>query len=164
MRSFWSIAILLISVAAARSAPANYDGRMEEYLVIWADNANIRPAIVDRLYARSVLYYGRPMTQSAVLRDKLGFVRQWPLRSYQVRPGSVTNDCGLGAQRCRVSAVLRWSRTDSSGRHRQSGTNTVTLDLMREDGMLKIARESGVPVASSVCGGSGAAGRCSGFR
>jgi len=164
MRSFWSIAILLISVAAAQSAPATYDGRMEEYLVIWADNANIRPAIVDRLYARSVLYYGRPMTQSAVLRDKLGFIRQWPFRSYQVRPGSVTNDCGVSAQRCRVSAVLRWSRADASGRHRQSGTNTVTLDLVREDGTLKIARESGVPVASSVCSGTGAGPRCSGFR
>ncbi len=164
MRSFWAIPILLTSVAVAQSAPAGFDRRMEEYLVIWAHNANINPATVDRLYARSAVYYGKPMTQDAVFRDKLAFIRQWPRRSYEVRLGSVTNDCGLSAQRCHVSAVLRWSRADASGRHRQSGTNTVTLDLVREDGTLKIARESGVPVASSVCSGTGAGPRCSGFR
>ncbi len=164
MRSFWSIAILLISVAAARSAPASYDGRMEGYLVIWANNANINPATVNRLYARSAIYYGKLLTQDAVFRDKLAFIRQWPRRSYEVRPGSVTNDCGRSAQRCRVTAVLHWSRADASGRHRQSGTNTVALDLVRQDGMLKIARESGVPVASSVCSGTDADRSCSGFR
>ena len=130
----------------ARAAPVDRDLNMEQYLAIWSRNANVTPATVERLYARDVDYYGRPMSAAAVFRDKLAFVRHWPLRRYDVVPGTVTNDCGGGVARCRVTAVLRWSRADASGRHAEQGTNTVRLGLVREDGTLKIARESGAPV------------------
>ncbi len=135
-----------LAAVAARAAPVDRDLNMEQYLAIWSRNANVTPATVEKLYARDVNYYGRPMSAAAVFRDKLAFVRRWPRRRYDVVPGTVSNDCGGGVARCRVTAVLRWSRGDASGRHAEQGTNTVRLDLVREDGILKIARESGAPV------------------
>ena len=118
---------------------------MDEYLSIWSRDAAVTPGTVARLYGRDVVYYGRPMSAAAVYRDKLAFARAWPTRSYAAVPGTVTNDCSDASPRCRVSAVMRWSRADRAG-HGRSGTNTVRLDLARQDGALKIVRESGAPV------------------
>ena len=144
-------AILLLAAlgasAPAAAGPAERDAHMDEYLTIWSRNDAITPATVDRLYAPRVVYYGRAMSSAAVFRDKLAFVGTWPRRSYAAVPGTVTNDCGNGAARCRVTALMRWSRADAAGRRPQSGTNSVRLDLARLDGALKLVRESGAPFA-----------------
>ena len=146
MRPVHVLPLLLALATPALAGPAERDAHMDEYLAIWARDGAITPATVEHLYASRVLYYGKPMSSSAVLRDKLAFVRAWPRRSYAAVPGTVTNDCRDGAARCRVTALIRWSRADAAGRRRQSGTNSVRLDLAREDGALKIVRESGAPV------------------
>ena len=146
MRHATAIPILLALSGAVEATPAQRDAHMDAYLAIWSRNAAVTPATVARLYARRVEYYGRAMSAEAVYRDKLAFVRRWPVRRYAAVPGTVTNDCGAAADRCRVTALLRWSRGDSGG-HGGAGTNTVRLDLAREDGTLKIVRESGEPVA-----------------
>ena len=86
------------------------------------------------------------MTAGAVYRGKLAFVRRWPVRRYAAVPGSVTNDCGDAAESCRVTALLRWSRADGAGQ-RGSSTDSVRLDLARQEGTLKIVRERRVPVS-----------------
>ena len=139
--------LALAASAPALAGTAERDAHMDEYLTIWSLDAAVTPATVDRLYAPRVVYYGRPMSAAAVYRDKLAFIRTWPRRSYEAVPGTVTNDCGDGAARCRVTALMRWSRADAAGRRRQSGTNSVRLDLARQDGALKIVRESGAPAA-----------------
>jgi hypothetical protein len=146
MRHAIAIPILIALCGGAGASPAQRDARMDGYLAIWSSNGAITPATVARLYARRVDYYGHAMSAGAVYRDKLAFARRWPSRSYAAVPATVTNDCSDASPRCRVSAVMRWSRTDSAGR-RDSGTNTVRLDLVREDGTLKIVRESGEPVS-----------------
>ena len=148
MRQILVLPALLAWAAAAQAAEAQRDAHMDAYLSIWSQNANITPATVGRLYGRQVIYYGRPMSAAAVYRDKLAFIRAWPNRRYEAVPGTVTNDCGDGVERCRVTATIRWTRADAAGRRRQSGTNTVRLQLARQDGTLKIVRESGSPVAS----------------
>ncbi len=139
------LALLAVS-GTARATPAGFDAHMDVYLAIWSQNASVSPATVARLYARRVDYYGHSMSTGAVYRDKLAFVRRWPVRRYAAVPGTVTNDCDDASNRCRVTALLRWSRADGAGRG-ESGTNSVRLDLAREDGSLKIVRESGKPVS-----------------
>ncbi len=146
MRHALAIPILLALSTAAGAGPAQRDARMDGYLAIWSRNAAITPATVARLYGHRVDYYGHPMSAEAVYRDKLAFAQAWPSRRYAAVPGTVTNDCGTAAESCRVSALMRWSRADAAGRG-ESGTNTVRLDLAREDGTLKIVRESGEAVS-----------------
>ena len=146
MRHLLAVLVPIVLAAPACAAPATRAAHMDEYLSIWSSNAAITPATVARLYGRRVEYYGRPMSAGDVYRDKLAFVRRWPVRSYAAVPGTVDNDCDDASPRCRVSAVMRWSRADRAG-HGGSGTNTVRLDLAREGGMLKIVRESGEPVS-----------------
>ena len=146
MRHAIAAAVLLALTSAAHPTPAQRDARMDGYLAIWSRNDAITPGTVARLYGRRVDYYGHGMSADAVYRDKLAFARTWPVRRYAAVPGTVSNDCTDAAERCRVGAVMRWSRADRAG-HRQAGTNTVRLDLARQDGVLKIVRESGAPVS-----------------
>lgn len=146
----------------AWSAPS--DLRMDRYFSIWADNARVTPEAVEAIYASHVVYYGKPMTPEQVYRDKLNYIRQWPDRRYGVVPGSVSKTCSPVAETCRITAILSWERAGRSGRHGSKGSNTITLTLVRQDGVLKIARESGTPIASSACRDAGVGWRCSGYR
>lgn len=130
---------------AAEAVPAGPDAHMDAYLATWSQNSRMTEAVVRRLYARRVEYYGRAMSVDAVYRDKLAFTRQWPVRRYQVVPGSVTNDCRPGRLTCHIEALFSWTRQARSGRS-QSGTNSVRLGLAWEGGTLKIVRESGEPI------------------
>ena len=162
VRRFATILCLIGTVHPAFAS--SLDDSIDRYLTVWADNARVTPMTVAHFYARSVDYYGKPMTNGAVYRDKLAYITQWPLRRYDVVPGSVSQSCNAGGTRCRVTAILRWSKGDAAQRRTGQGANTMTLDLVREDGGLKIARESGTPVVSASCKGTGAARICAGFR
>ena len=165
MKSTLAILVGCLGVtAAAMAAPLDPDRRMDSYFSIWADNARVTPEAVDRLYASRVIYYGKPMTPGQVYRDKLNYIRQWPDRIYRVVPGSVSRSCTPGQDSCRITAILSWQKADRSGRRGSKGANTITLTLVREDGALKIARESGTPVARSACWDAGGRWRCSGYR
>ena len=153
----------LLSLTGAASA-ADPDGQMDRYFSIWADNARVTPAAVDRLYADRVVYYGKSMTSAEVYRDKRNFIRQWPDRRYSVVPGSVSKTCDEGQAACRIYAILKWQKADPSTHRGSQGANTITLTLVRQDGTLKIARESGTPVARSVCQGPGDRWHCSAYR
>ena len=142
---------------------ASPDARMDSYFAIWADNSRVTPEAVNDLYASHVIYYGKAMTPAQVYRDKLNYIRRWPDRRYRVVPGSVSKSCAPGQDRCRISAILSWDKADASGRG-SKGANTITLNLVREDGILRIARESGTPVASSACRDAGGRWRCSAYR
>ena len=161
----WIVASLACSLALASAArAAEPDAQMNRYFSIWADNSRVTPEAVDRLYANRVVYYGKSMTSAEVYRDKRNFIQQWPDRRYNVIPGSVSKACGQGEASCKVFAILEWQKSDPSAHRGSKGANTITLTLVRQNGSLKIARESGSPVAQSSCHGGRDRWTCSGYR
>ncbi len=160
----WFATILCLIGTAHSVFASSLDDSIDRYLTVWADNARVTPTMVAHFYARSVDYYGKPMTNGAVYRDKVAYITQWPLRRYDVVPGSVSQSCDAGHTHCRVTAILRWSKADAARVRLGQGANTMTLDLVREDGGLKIARESGTPVVSASCKRIGASRICAGYR
>ena len=157
-----SIACILCLTATAPAAES--DSQMDRYFSIWADDARVTPAAVDRLYADRVVYYGKSMTSAEVYRDKRNYIRQWPNRHYSVVPGSVSKTCDRAQLACKIYAILEWQKADPSTRRGSKGANTISLTLVRQDGALKIARESGSPIARSACQGTRDRWQCSGYR
>ena len=157
-----TIICLFGTVHSVRSSAL--DDSVDRYLTVWADNARVTPAAVMHFYARSVVYYGKAMSNGAVYRDKIAYVEQWPVRHYDVVPGSVGQTCDAGRMHCHVTAILRWSKANAARGRSSQGANTMTLDLVREADGPKIARESGTPVVSASCSGAGPDRTCAGFR
>jgi hypothetical protein len=139
---------LCLSAVPCAAAPADR-GVLDDYFSIWSDNARITPSKVASLYGRTVVYYGRTLSQAGVYRDKLGVVRRWPHRRYEVVPGSVAKSCDAVKDHCRVSLILAWEVAATGQRRPSHGRSSVVLTLSRQDGTLKIVRESGARVRSA---------------
>lgn len=161
-RALAALTCLLGLTSAALAA--NPDAQMNRYFSIWSHNASITPQTVSELYANRVTYYGKSMSAAAVYRDKLNFIRRWPDRRYRVVPGSVSKTCDAAQETCKIYAILSWEKTNPRDGQGSKGANTIALTLKRENGLLKIARESGTPVAESSCRSVGPRRSCSSYR
>ena len=160
----WVVMIVCFFGMAQSVHSSALDDSVDRYLTVWADNARVTPTAVTHFYARSVDYYGKTMSNGAVYRDKIAYVEQWPLRRYDVVPGSVGQTCDAGHMHCHVTAILRWSKANTARGRSSQGANTMTLDLVREAGGLKITKESGTPVVSASCSGITPDRTCAGFH
>ena len=143
MRAWLGIALLGLQTApvSAASTPRQ-DALIAGYFAIWDDDAQVTPDNVRKLYASRLIYYGHPMTREDLYRDKLAFIHRWPGRRYGIEPGSASRSCDAGGNRCTITATLLWRTSGVSGT--RSGRSRVTLTLARDEGALKIVRESGV--------------------
>lgn len=159
-----SVACCMCAISANAISSRDTDARMDAYFAIWSNNASVTREAVDALYARQVDYYGRSMSRANVYHNKQYLIRLWPDREYRVEPGSVSKTCDAAADRCQVTAILDWKAANSVRAVGTQGATTLVLGLSRENGVLKIDRESGVPVARSTCRLGSESWRCSAFR
>lgn len=130
-----ALSALLVSPAAAMS-PGE---RLDRYVSIWQSNDRVTRDTVREFYADRVIYYGKRMTRDEVYRDKLRFIRAWPIRTYDIAPGSFRSRCDRSGV-CRARAVLRWTRAKPDGRSK-SGASRLTLVFAKSEGG-RIIRES----------------------
>src|SRR3978361_52417 len=98
---------------------------LDTYFGIWPNNSRITEETVRALYASTVIYYGRRMSQAEVYRDKLNFVRHWPARAYSIAPGTGRRDGSRDGRPCTLSAILRWQARDASGSATRQGASRI---------------------------------------
>lgn len=141
-------ALVLLSLAPLRPAVAKEapDAIMDQFFGIWDDDAHVTPQAVAALYAPRVTYYGQILTAAQVYANKRAFIRRWPDRRYAVVPGTVSKGCDATRSRCAVSVTLAYTARSAAREAAARGWTRVTLALARQDGRLKITRESGRPV------------------
>lgn len=138
-------ALLIAGPAPVRAASA--DAVLARFFSIWDDDAGVTPQAVASLYARRVIYYGQRLSNRQVYANKQAFIRRWPERRYAVVRGTVRKGCDDGGRRCRISVTLAWHAASPSRAAAAGGLTRVSLLLTAEEGDLKIARESGRPLA-----------------
>ena len=151
LRFFVTLVFCLLLTDARAGLPGNTEAELQAYFALWASNETVTPKIVAQHYARRVDYYGQVLTQDGVYRNKKYLIGLWPYRKYSVQPGSVSKNCDLEQNTCQITVILNWQSINPSRLEGTQGATTVTLGLIREDGVLKIERESGVPLVRSVC-------------
>ena len=141
------VGLALIAPATLSAQLADGDGKadaeraVQAYLAMWSSDKDVNSASVERFYAPHVIYYAKSLSRAQVLKDKLAYVKQWPVRHYTEVPGSFVALCDPQRTRCRVSVEMAWrrvSRTDkvSVGRAR------LLFEFVPVEGGRKIARES----------------------
>ena len=59
------------------------------------------------IYAPVVDYYGKPVTRESILRDKLNFIRRWPIRETWLPPGEASPriSCNDAKAECEITGV-----------------------------------------------------------
>lgn len=101
------------------------------YHVAWSQPNNAALASMRDLYANRVTFYGKSIDRGAVMSEKQRFAARWPIRSYEIRPGSLSSSCN--ADVCTVSAVVDWFAKSPERGKAASGVASFELgvDLRR---------------------------------
>jgi hypothetical protein len=96
---------------------------------------------ISAYYASGVDFYGNYLSHSDVMVEKETFARRWPIRDYQVEPGSVYVACT--SQGCVVDSVITWAAASPERGAKASGRSAWKLILISSANGLKITGESG---------------------
>lgn len=115
------------------------------YLAAWSSTNDDALAAMPSFYGRTVLFHGRTMSFEALMREKERFVRRWPSRTYEARPGTISAACDPGMGRCQVSLVVDFVAI--AGARRSSGATTLDIGIETKDGRPVIATETSRVVA-----------------
>jgi hypothetical protein len=92
-------------------------------------------------YAETVDFFGKSTSRSAILQQKVAFVRRWPERSYRVEPGTIRVDCQAGQSVCRTSGIVDWNAASAERDARASGRASFTLIVADLGGASQIISE-----------------------
>ena len=76
------------------------------YLQIWSSNDGSPVAGVPYMYGPRIAFYGRPYTQGQLADEKRRTIRQWPVRRYSHRPGTLRVTCNAGTRKCAARSII----------------------------------------------------------
>jgi hypothetical protein len=76
------------------------------YLQVWSSSDWASVEGVPYVYGPKVRFYGRNYSQRDLIAEKQRFIRQWPVRRYAHRPGSMQVLCDEAHQRCAARSVI----------------------------------------------------------
>jgi hypothetical protein len=135
---------------AEPAAPASRDQRILQFVQAFFAHVTGNAADVldyeQRAYASTILFYGHPLSRSAVLQQKAAYLKRWPICVNTVRPASTTVECANEAL-CTFSGLVDWdcrAPLRPEGPAHACGTSSVTFDIDTGGGSaaMKIAGES----------------------
>ena len=116
-------------VAGSRDREAQAASFVSEYFARWSDDAAAALAYVSNAYASTVDFYGKPISRQALLVQKRAYIMRWPVRSYIVRPASITVSCDEVRGECLASGLVDWDCRSVQRRAHSTGTANFALKL-----------------------------------
>jgi hypothetical protein len=133
------VTVPLASQPAPRALSAQFVTFLEDTYL----NGRIEAAeAIAENYAERVAYYGRTLSRSQVVADKLRYNRRWPKRAFVLDRDSVKV---IRAGRDENAAEVRFTYdyTVSDARETRRGQGAARLNLTAKDGRLVITAEDG---------------------
>lgn len=102
-------AALLASGTAARAATPVQERTAAfatRYLQVWSSNGPASVQAVPRAYLPVVSFYGQTYTHRLLMAEKRRAIRQWPLRRYVHRPGTMRIACDAFGRTCVARSII----------------------------------------------------------
>jgi hypothetical protein len=116
---------------------------VERYLTIWSSNDGGAVAGVPYMYGPTVQFYGRPYTQGQLIAEKRAAIRQWPLRRYAIRPGTLHVICNIPQAKCAARAVTDFEVANPARGTRKAGSARFDLGVSYAGRQPRILYEGG---------------------
>jgi hypothetical protein len=102
------------------------------YLAVWSSSNWASLEGVPYVYGPRVRFYGRNYSHADLIAEKSRFIRQWPVRHYAHRPGSMQVICNEAKQRCGVRSVIDFTAENPGRGTRKSGSAKFDLGISFE--------------------------------
>lgn len=144
---------LLLAVAACQASPASALAPeemrrrtayiAERYLAIWSSNDGTAVAGVPYMYGPTVTFYGRTYTQSQLVAEKRRAIRQWPIRRYAHRPGTMRVTCNPPEMKCAARSVMDFEVANPARGTGRAGSARFDLGVSFAERQPRILYEGG---------------------
>ena len=118
----------------------------ERYLAVWSSSGDLAIGGVPYVYGPRVRFYGRNLDWAGLAAEKRRAVRQWPVRSYHHRPGSMRVICKAETRRCAVQSIIDYRVSNPRTGRRASGAARFDLGISFEGPKPVILYEGGGPL------------------
>ena len=115
----------------------------ERYLAIWSSNDGGAVTGVPYMYGPTVQFYGRPYTQERLVDEKRAAIRQWPLRRYAIRPGTLRVICNVPKVKCAARSSIDFVVAIPARGTRKSGSARFDLGVSYAGRQPRILYEGG---------------------
>ena len=98
---------------------------------------------LNSVYAPRVDYYGKPATRESILKEKLDFIRRWPMRQTWLPPGGASPriSCDNATAECDISGVRDFDTVSPERGARSIGLVRYTYRVRFADGSPQIVAE-----------------------
>ena len=107
------VACLVMSGPAWALSESEMKARTAEiatrYLQVWSSDSWASVEGVPYVYGPRVRFDGRNFSHADLIAEKERFIRQWPVRRYSHRPGSMQVICNAARQRCGVRSIIDYT-------------------------------------------------------
>jgi hypothetical protein len=143
--------ILMAGLLACGSAHAASLSEMRErtaeiatrYLQVWSSNDAAAVQGVPYVYGPSVRFYGRNYTQAMLMDEKRRAIRQWPIRRYVHRPGTLNVICNEATQKCAARSITEFQVENPARGTFKRGSARFDLGVSFEGPRPRILYEGG---------------------
>ena len=102
------------------------------YLQVWSSSNWASLEGVPYAYGPRVRFYGRNYTHADLLAEKERFIRQWPVRHYVHRPGSMQIICNEVKQRCGIRSIIDFTAANPARGTEKHGSARFDLGISFE--------------------------------
>ncbi len=99
----------------------------DDYFRNWSRDGATALAFDSQVYAPEVNYYGKLVSNAAIMETKRDFVSRWPERSYTLGPGALTASCT--AALCNISGVVEWDTQSVARKAHSAGSADFSLEV-----------------------------------
>ena len=151
--SSWRMLALSIGASAALTCAAPAESRdgdhereaaeiAEHYFDLWSAPNDVMLKATPALYGSTVAFYGRDITQSALIAEKRRFAERWPVRAYRHRPDSVRVDCDAEDELCTVRSRYDYTVANPRGGRQARGSSALEIGVSFASGRPVIVSET----------------------
>lgn len=113
------------------------------YLLVWSSNDAAAVAGVPYVYGPRVRFYGRDYTQQMLMDEKRRAIRQWPIRRYVHRPGTLDVVCNEATQKCAARSITDFQVENPARGTFKRGSARFDLGISFEGPRPRILYEGG---------------------
>ncbi|TZG35007.1 hypothetical protein AGR1_16360 [Agrobacterium sp. B1(2019)] len=128
----------LATEAAPPTAEEKARAFVAEYYGAWSRKNSDALSFLEKAYAKTVDFFGKPTPNSSVLAEKRDFANRWPIRAYSVKAGSMQVTC---TETCKAEGVVDWYAKRDVGDRVSSGSAEFSFVLDWSSGV--VLSESG---------------------
>lgn len=139
------------SSSGPMTPPAKVVDALDEFFRTWSLPNDRALSRTRSLLAPYMFYFGKWLSRTEVMKEKIEFAERWPVRRYSVQRDSISIDCNSPTN-CIAAGIVDWSAHSPTRKATSTGSASFEITFSRLEPPLIVSEESTVLSRSTASG------------